>query len=39
MRIIYSFDDDLESADEILLNPGESFHVPIGLRELDEIDS
>ena len=32
MRIIYSFDDDLESADEILLSPGESFHVPIGLR-------
>ena len=32
MLVKYSNDDDLEKAEEILLLPGDSFHVKIGLR-------
>lgn len=28
----YSFEDDIESAEEVVLNPGDSFYIPIGLR-------
>ena len=28
----YSHEDDLEKAEEKILHPGDSFHVPVGLR-------
>ena len=28
----YSFEDDLDKANEIILNPGDNFHIPVGLR-------
>ena len=28
----YSYGDDIEEAEEEILNPGDSFHIPIGLR-------
>lgn len=28
----YSYENDLNNASEITLNPGDSFHIPIGLR-------
>jgi quercetin dioxygenase-like cupin family protein len=32
VKILYSEDDDIRFAKELLLRPGLSFHVPIGLR-------
>lgn len=32
LLVKYSMQDDLENASEILLFPGDSFHVPVGLR-------
>jgi len=32
MLVKYSESDDLENADELILNPGENFHVYRGLR-------
>ena len=32
LKVLYSTQDDLEQAKEIVLNPGDSFHVPVGLR-------
>ena len=32
LKVKYSYDDDLETAEQIILNPGDSFHVPVGLR-------
>jgi len=32
MKIYYSEEDDLETAKELILNPGQNFHVYIGLR-------
>ena len=32
MKVRYSDKDDIGSCDEIILNPGENFHVYIGLR-------
>jgi quercetin dioxygenase-like cupin family protein len=28
----YSYEDDLDKAQEITLNPGDSYHIPVGLR-------
>jgi quercetin dioxygenase-like cupin family protein len=30
--ILHSFKDDISSAIETILNPGSSFHIPVGLR-------
>ena len=32
IKVLYSTQDDLEQAKEVLLSPGDSFHVPAGLR-------
>ncbi len=32
LKVLHSFEDDISQAKEIILNPGDSFHVPIGLR-------
>jgi mannose-6-phosphate isomerase-like protein (cupin superfamily) len=32
MKILFSFTDDISTADELILRPGQTFHVPIGLR-------
>lgn len=32
VRITYGYDDDPSSADSLILEAGESFHVPVGLR-------
>jgi len=32
MHLLFSEDDDMENACEIVLNPGDAFHVPPGLR-------
>ena len=32
LRVRFSFQDDLEKADEVILGPGDNFHVPVGLR-------
>ena len=32
LMIYYSDDDDISNASQALLRPGDSFHVPIGLR-------
>ena len=32
IKVVFSFSDDINSADEIILSPGQSFHVPVGLR-------
>ncbi len=32
ITIRFSFTDDLNTADELILNPGQTFHVPTGLR-------
>ena len=32
MMVYYSMNDDIKEANQIVLNPGEKFHVPIGLR-------
>jgi quercetin dioxygenase-like cupin family protein len=32
IRVLYSYGDEIESADEIVLMPGQTFHVPIGMR-------
>ena len=32
MKILFSFTDDISTADELILSPGQTFHVPIGLR-------
>ena len=32
LLVKYSFDDNIQEAKEILLFPGDSFHVPVGLR-------
>ena len=32
MMIYYSMNDDIKEANQIVLNSGEKFHVPIGLR-------
>jgi len=30
--ILHSYQDDIDSAIETILNPGNSFHIPVGLR-------
>lgn len=30
--LLYGYEDDIEKADRIILNEGESFHIPVGLR-------
>jgi quercetin dioxygenase-like cupin family protein len=32
MMVYYSMNDDIEKSNQIILNPGEKFHVPTGLR-------
>ncbi len=32
MRVKYSYEDDIEKADEIILEPGQNFYIPPGLR-------
>ena len=32
MRILYSYEDNLEEAKEVYLKSGQNFHVPVGLR-------
>ncbi len=32
MMVYYSMNDDIEEANQIVLNPGEKFYVPTGLR-------
>ena len=32
MRVKFSYEDNIESADEIILEPGQNFYVPPGLR-------
>ena len=32
MKVYYSEDDDLENAKELILTPGQNFHVYVGLR-------
>ena len=32
LRVLYSFGDEISQANEIILKPGDSFHIPIGLR-------
>lgn len=32
VRVLYSDDDDINTAKEVILSPGDSFHVYIGLR-------
>ena len=32
LKVIFSTGDDISEADEIVLSPGQVFHVPIGLR-------
>ncbi len=32
MRVKFSYGDDIEQADEIMLEPGQNFYVPTGLR-------
>lgn len=32
MMVYYSMNDDIEKANQIILNPGEKFYVPTGLR-------
>ena len=32
IKVLYSYGDDINQADEIVMEPGQTFHVPIGLR-------
>tara|TARA_R100000664_G_C2745931_1_gene133706 strand:+ start:1409 stop:1786 length:378 start_codon:yes stop_codon:yes gene_type:complete len=32
MRVKFSYEDDIQKADEIILEPGQNFYVPTGLR-------
>ena len=32
LKVLHSFEDEISQAKETILNPGDSFHVPIGLR-------
>lgn len=32
IKILFSFGDQIEQADHVILTPGQIFHVPIGLR-------
>ena len=32
MMVYYSMNDEIKEANQIILNPGEKFHVPTGLR-------
>jgi quercetin dioxygenase-like cupin family protein len=32
LKILFSYEDDINEANEIILKPGQTFHVPIGLR-------
>jgi mannose-6-phosphate isomerase-like protein (cupin superfamily) len=32
IELIYGFSDEIKEAEKILLLPGDSFHIPIGLR-------
>ena len=32
LKIYFSVSDDIDTADEVILTPGQTFHVPIGLR-------
>jgi len=32
MKLLYSYQDEMDSASEITMNPGDSFHIPVGLR-------
>jgi mannose-6-phosphate isomerase-like protein (cupin superfamily) len=32
MKILFALTDDIGAADELILSPGQTFHVPIGLR-------
>lgn len=32
LKVLFSYDDDLESAESLILEKGDSFHVPTGLR-------
>lgn len=32
MKLTYGWDDDITKAETIILNPGDCFHIPIGLR-------
>jgi quercetin dioxygenase-like cupin family protein len=32
IKVLYSVGDEVNQAEELVLNPGDSFHVPIGLR-------
>lgn len=32
IKLLISYDDDINSAEEVILSPGQTFHVPVGLR-------
>jgi mannose-6-phosphate isomerase-like protein (cupin superfamily) len=32
IRVLHSFGDDIRQTEEVVLEPGDSFHVPVGLR-------
>ena len=32
IRVLHSFGDDISQAEEVVLKPGDSFHVPVGLK-------
>lgn len=32
LKILFSFGDDISEAEELILKPGDTFHVPVGLR-------
>jgi quercetin dioxygenase-like cupin family protein len=32
LKVTYGWDDDLDKAEEVILEPGDSFHVPVGLN-------
>ena len=32
LRVLYSSKDEINEADEIIMKPGQTFHVPVGLR-------
>lgn len=32
LKVLHSLEDEIEQAQELILRPGDSFHVPIGMR-------
>jgi mannose-6-phosphate isomerase-like protein (cupin superfamily) len=32
IKVLHSFGDDIRQTEEVVLEPGDSFHVPVGLR-------